>query len=93
MNDELLRELNEIRKEEGKEKRIFENVVGLAIAFKEDVSGEMMLSEEEMKDIVLETLSRLDHKIVYENGSTNSRKTTREAFENTLKVLGYGRAK
>lgn len=89
MSDELLRELNEIRLEEGINKKIFEHVVALTINFKEEKAREIMLSEEELKDIVLETLSRLDHKIVYENGTTNSHKTTKEAFENTLKVLGY----
>ena len=94
MNDELLRELNVVRREQGIDKSVFEEIVARAIEFKEDYEG--ILLDSDLEAIITEAMTRVDNRIIYEVGDKkkySNGKTTKQAFEEALRVLGYNKTK
>ncbi len=94
MNDELLRELNVVRKVQGIDRSVCLEIVARAIEFREDYEGTLLDSD--LEEIITETMNRVDHRISYDVGDKKTyshAKTTKEAFEDAIRVLGYGKAK
>ena len=93
MNSEMFKELKDIRRENEIDINVFNSIIALAIEFKEDYGYGM--SDEELKEIIIEALSRVDNRIDYGKGKPviNGAKTAKQSFEDAIRVLGYKKTK
>ena len=89
MEKEDLLELNEIREEQGIDIDIFEEVLTKAIKYQMDSVD--LISDQEVKEIIIETLCRIDYRDF--NRIDGYLKSLDESFEDALRVLGYKKTK
>ena len=89
MEREDLLELNEIREDQGIDIDIFEEVLTKAIKYQMDSAD--LISDQEVKEIIIETLCRIDYRDFDNN--IGYLKSLNESFEDALRVLGYKKTK
>ena len=83
MNKELLKELNEERKELGISKEDFLEILALAIKYQSIKN----INEEEIEEIIKTTISNYDSLDEFEY--SEGRKSVRQSFMYALYILGY----
>lgn len=91
MNEEYVKELNEVRHELGIDRQTLYSIIDIAVQYRYEYNQN--INDEELYEIIVETMNRIDKMLDYDNDLSviheNKPKSTKDAFESALKVLGY----